>query len=1089
MSENLGSLYGEVVIKSNVSEQLTIDGKAVDQYGNLLGSMAAKIAAEYNAAEASAKKAAAELEAVTIKMIQDNIKLLSSKNELKEASKQYADALTKVMDARAMATDKDEKSIAILKKLTEANERAKTAYSDAQNLVNINTLKAETNQAKYNAALQKSGEASKNYNILSVQAETLAKTTKLLPEAFDKAHPAIAKTGVVIDEASASASRLALGLSSFGKSAMSVALGMIGAGSIIQAMETVIGMTKRGYEEARELSRAQVQLSAALGYNSVALREQREELDKNLAIEEQDTAIAQLRLANYIKDEQQIRRLIPAVTDLSRAKGIDLASAADIVARSISSDSGELGRFKIVLDGARGSTERIDSAIKGLTANFGGQAQVVKENMNLFERLGKGIGDYFKDLFKTQTEEEKRIFEARKVIAGFESGMLAWKGYDKEYAEAKAYLKKISDEQTAASEAAKKRGEEESRRSDELEKNEIARKKREAERIKYAEELRKTAGDVERQQDEEQAQRSSENHQRQAANVKELYEAKLKLAEEDGKKEAEIESKGTEVRHAIAIAEMQGKIDLYEQLSQSSFLSQSDQTEYAKKASDERINLMQAEADFQKDRLDEQYAVMAGENEKLRPQIDALRDALKKKIEVELGIKIEAEGVKNTDVAKKAQIEIINSWVQNMQLSITSGVHLLTAKTSEEFERAAQEAFQTIAKIGESSKSDFLKNFGLWGQAAGGVIEILDQKYDIFGTNRKRELEKYKEQQKENDDRAFLALRATKELAVDWLASMGYIDLSNQSESQLKTSLKETQQKQKEEVGRVTGIDLSNISSQDFAAVSKEYGADVIEQAAYHQKEGTYGNSYYKKQIQEMMEKYPWMEQVLNQYNSIGVSKENYSKAIDIYNTGDYAQKAKEINSLLANYQVSAGIDHTKSMTWDDFKSDLDTEEGAGKIEPKEHAKLLYEAVQGLPDSTAGLSAGKFLSDVTPQEFTDMTAAYVNWDKNHQDGGSSRRSFDKPVGQAANGGIFNSPTMISEFGQAEAAVPLTNPVRTLEVLNDIYASIPSLGRGGNFQVSVALDPNIPLNRDFAGELASQISERMTRNLNSRGYRN
>jgi hypothetical protein len=190
------------------------------------------------------------------------------------------------------------------------------------------------------------------------------------------------------------------------------------------AFEKVKNFLVDCYKAAKEQQLIQLQLNTALGYYSVILKKQSEELSKKLLIDDDEIVSAQQRLANYIKDEDAIKRLIPAVIDLSRAKGgsMGLSQAADLVARGISDDSEELGRLKIKVEGANGSIERINSVIVGLNANFGGQAQAIGECNGLVEALGIGydelkekIGGFFrKDTAEDLYETNKKLLDQLK---------------------------------------------------------------------------------------------------------------------------------------------------------------------------------------------------------------------------------------------------------------------------------------------------------------------------------------------------------------------------------------------------------------------------------------------------------------------------------------------------------------------------------------------------------------------------------------------------------------------------------------------------------------------------------------------------
>lgn len=169
-------------------------------------------------------------------------------------------------------------------------------------------------------------------------------------------------------------------------------------------------------KEYQESVAAQNKLRAALGYTSQALNEQADALAEKLIVDNDEITAVQAMLANYVKSDEQIRKLTPAVLDLAAATGMDMASAANMVARGIADDNGELGRFKIAVEGAKGSVERISSVIQGINKQFSGQAAALasaKDGWDAFgitwkailEEVGSSnqmsaIGDIFKEWSK-----------------------------------------------------------------------------------------------------------------------------------------------------------------------------------------------------------------------------------------------------------------------------------------------------------------------------------------------------------------------------------------------------------------------------------------------------------------------------------------------------------------------------------------------------------------------------------------------------------------------------------------------------------------------------------------------------------------
>jgi hypothetical protein len=179
----------------------------------------------------------------------------------------------------------------------------------------------------------------------------------------------------------------------------------------------LISKLKEGYEAAREMQRASIQLTAGLGYYSSALNEQSSSLAKLNTMERSGIVLAQERLANYVKDEDQIKRLIPAIMNLAAAKGINLATAANIVGVAIESNSKTLGRYGISLDGVAGSTEKIESAIAGLNKRFKGQQDALNETIPLWDKAKLAVSNYFEETMKYFTvSTQQDVYEKSKKL-------------------------------------------------------------------------------------------------------------------------------------------------------------------------------------------------------------------------------------------------------------------------------------------------------------------------------------------------------------------------------------------------------------------------------------------------------------------------------------------------------------------------------------------------------------------------------------------------------------------------------------------------------------------------------------------------
>lgn len=143
------------------------------------------------------------------------------------------------------------------------------------------------------------------------------------------------------------------------------------------AIQQVIAFGKASLEAYDKQVKAEQKLLTALkGRTDVQqnLIKQAQELQKVTLFGDEETIQAQAFLASMGLNEEAIMRLIPLVQDLATKQNMDLASSADLIAKSVGSSTNALNRYGIDIQGAVGSTERLDSAIEELNKKVGGQA-------------------------------------------------------------------------------------------------------------------------------------------------------------------------------------------------------------------------------------------------------------------------------------------------------------------------------------------------------------------------------------------------------------------------------------------------------------------------------------------------------------------------------------------------------------------------------------------------------------------------------------------------------------------------------------------------------------------------------------------
>jgi len=150
---------------------------------------------------------------------------------------------------------------------------------------------------------------------------------------------------------------------------------------------------------AGEQKRVEDQLATALGRTSQALLDQASALQQTTGFGDESIIAAQAQLAAFTDNEEAIKRLTVSTLDFATAQGMTLNEAAKLLGKSIGSSTNALSRYGVTVQGAVGSTERLDSAVAGIAELFGDQATTRLLSFNGQLELAAGnIGDVGEDL-------------------------------------------------------------------------------------------------------------------------------------------------------------------------------------------------------------------------------------------------------------------------------------------------------------------------------------------------------------------------------------------------------------------------------------------------------------------------------------------------------------------------------------------------------------------------------------------------------------------------------------------------------------------------------------------------------------------
>lgn len=129
-----------------------------------------------------------------------------------------------------------------------------------------------------------------------------------------------------------------------------------------------------------------------------ALIAQAQQLQGVTLFGDEETIQAQSLIAAFVREESQLKRIIPLVQDFATAKKMDLAGAADLVSKTLGSSTNAMSRYGIQVEGVVGSEERLLSLMDGLNDAFGGQAEAAA-------KVGTGSAIQLQNAFGDLSEE------------------------------------------------------------------------------------------------------------------------------------------------------------------------------------------------------------------------------------------------------------------------------------------------------------------------------------------------------------------------------------------------------------------------------------------------------------------------------------------------------------------------------------------------------------------------------------------------------------------------------------------------------------------------------------------------------------
>jgi hypothetical protein len=297
------------------------------------------------------------------------------------------------------------KNVAAAKRKSGANTKKLKAL-EMQLRAEKKRLNAEVNKSvrEFNANKNAVKAAAGSYDQLVERNKALVQQLRRVPDPLGKGKKEFQKLSKEINDNTDKLKKMdkAMGRShrnvgnyadSLKKGAAVVGKYALAIGAAFMAVKKLFNATKESIDKFDQQVRAEVALEVALGRTSKALLEQASALQQTTRFGDEATIQGQAFLAQMGLEEEAILKLTPAILDMAQAKGMDLKSAFDLVAKSVGSSTNALSRYGIQFDGVAGSTERVDNALAALNEKFSGQAEAATAGAGKLVQLDNAYGD------------------------------------------------------------------------------------------------------------------------------------------------------------------------------------------------------------------------------------------------------------------------------------------------------------------------------------------------------------------------------------------------------------------------------------------------------------------------------------------------------------------------------------------------------------------------------------------------------------------------------------------------------------------------------------------------------------------------
>jgi len=194
--------------------------------------------------------------------------------------------------------------------------------------------------------------------------------------------------------------------------------------------QQVLSFMKSSIDAFLESEKVARKLELQFGRNANTLQRYAKELQKVTVYEDDLIVQAMSTIGVFIKDEDVVKKLTKATLNLASAKGIDLLEAAELVTKTLVSDTNALKRQGFEIEGNAGSVERLNSLLGALAITTGyaedeaksytGQLQQMNNELDTQQEIiGESLAGAWLGLNKVTAFSLKALVDAGKILGQY----------------------------------------------------------------------------------------------------------------------------------------------------------------------------------------------------------------------------------------------------------------------------------------------------------------------------------------------------------------------------------------------------------------------------------------------------------------------------------------------------------------------------------------------------------------------------------------------------------------------------------------------------------------------------------------------